>query len=363
MGAIISVKQGICMMVLYIMGSTLVLGVGSVAKQDIWVGVLLGMLFALPVLMMYARILYLHPGLDLFQILDTLFGKVLGKIITLLLVWYAFHLGSLVIRNMAEFISVVALPETPALVPVMLLCLLCIWGVKAGIEVLGRWAEFCLPILAIIIFFVVGLSMFNADVNNLRPVLHKNLMPVMEGAFSSFSFPFAETIIFMMIGFVFREKKAVYKVYMFSLLIGGTIVLIIGVRNMLVMGPNFVESTFFPSYAAVSLIDIGDFLQRIEILVSVVFMFSGFIKISVCLLAVSKGVSSLFNMKQYSQITIPLGLLMLALSLILYSNIMEMMDWAFNIYKFYAFPFQVILPLIIWTAAEVKNKKNQATTA
>lgn len=359
---VLSVKQGICVMVLFIMGSTLVLGTGGEAKQDAWIAVLLGLLYAVPVILVYSRVLYLFPEKDLFQILGIIFGQIFGKIFSVFLAWYAFHLGALVIRNFSEFISVVAMPETPAFVPVTLLCLLCIWGVKAGIEVLGRWAEFVLPILLITIFAVILLSMSLADFNNLRPVLHKNLEGVMSGSFSVFSFPFAETVIFMMVGYVFREKKSIRKVYLSSLLIGGMIVLIVVVRNVLVMGPHFISSTFFPSYIAVSLIHLGDFLQRIELLVSVVFLFAGFTKISMCLLAASKGVASIFGIDDYREIVTPIALLMIALSIILYSNIMEMMEWVFKTYKFYAFPFQVILPFIIWIFAEVKNKKLHPTS-
>ncbi len=356
---VLSSKQGICVQVLFIMGSTLVLGVGSDAKQDVWVAVLLGMLLIVPVLLIYSKILYLFPDKDLFQILESLFGKVFGKIIALLMCWYAFHLGALVIRNFSEFISVVALPETPAYVPIVMMVLLCIWGVKAGIEILGRWSELILPILLSIIVVVVILSMTLADFNNLKPVLHNNLDAVMKAGFSVFSFPFAETVVFMMVGFVFRERKSIPKVYLLSLLIGGVMVLMIAVRNMVVLGATLVNETYFPAYVAVSFINIGDFLQRIEILVSVVFLFSGFIKISICLLAASRGVASVFGIKNYREIVAPIGLLMIALSMILYSNIMEMMSWAFETYNIYAFPFQVILPLLIWIVAELKIKKRQ----
>jgi spore germination protein KB len=39
-----------------------------------------------------------------------------------------------------------------------------------------------------------------------------------------------------------------------------------------------------------------------------------------------------------------------------------MLEWANKIYKFYAFPFQVILPIIVWIAAEIKVKKTQKLT-
>jgi len=44
---------------------------------------------------------------------------------------------------------------------------------------------------------------------------------------------------------------------------------------------------------------------------------------------------------------------MMTLAIILFANILEMYDWL-DIYKYFALPFQVILPLIILAGAEIK---------
>jgi spore germination protein KB len=48
---------------------------------------------------------------------------------------------------------------------------------------------------------------------------------------------------------------------------------------------------------------------------------------------------------------------MMNFSLFIYKSIMEMFEWALDIYKYYAIPFQVILPLFIWIFAEIKSRK------
>ena len=67
----------------------------------------------------------------------------------------------------------------------------------------------------------------------------------------------------------------------------------------------------------------------------------------------------MFNLKDYRSIVIQAGLLMIYFSYIIYDNIMMMKYWAFKVYPFYAFPFQVILPIIVWILAEVKVKKSR----
>jgi spore germination protein KB len=51
---------------------------------------------------------------------------------------------------------------------------------------------------------------------------------------------------------------------------------------------------------------------------------------------------------------------MLTLALIIYKSTMEMFAFI-DIYKYYAFPFQVILPFIILVGAEIKSRAKQAS--
>lgn len=362
---IISQKQGIGIMVLFIVGSTLVLGAGSEAKQDVWLAILIAVLMAAPIFFIYARLLSIFPGKDLYEILENIFGKIPGKILSVLFIWYAFHLGSLVIRNFTEFITIVSIPETPQYIIAIFMILLCIWAVKAGIEVIGRWTAIMLPILIGVILFVSILFANMLHFENIKPVLYDGFEPVFNTAFSAFAFPFAETVIFTMVLQHLPRNSSVYKVYYWSLAIGGATILMVGVRTLLVLGSPNVSIMYFASYSSVRLINIGDFLQRIEVSVTMIFILSGFVKINMCLYAASSGIAKILNIHNYKQVVAPIGLLMMILSITIYRNSMEMFTWAVKTYKYYALPFQVILPLIIWIAAEIKvhlaKRKSKST--
>ena len=356
---VVSNRQGITMMALFIMGSTMLLGIGSEAKQDAWLAIIIAFIFIIPVMTIYARILALYPGKSLYEILNAVFGSIFGRIIALFFIWYALHLGTLILRNFQVFIKVVAFPETPEFVSVMLMGILCIWAVKEGIEVLGRFSQLVIIVLAFIIIAVVILGMKDAKFDNLRPFLYNGIKPVISSAFNTFSYPFAETVLFMAAFSFMKNKNDSYRVYYFALAIGVFFTLLVTVRNILVLGANLTDQVYFPSYTAVSLITIGEFLQRIEVTVSVVLLFAGFVKVSVCLLAAAKGVDYLFKIGNYRQIVAPVGLLMMVVSCFIFQNIMDMQEFAFKIYKYYAFPFQVILPVIIWIGAEIKAKQDK----
>jgi len=352
----ISDKEAICIYFSFIIGSTLIIGVGGDAKNDAWISGIIGVVMFIPMLLVYSRILSLFQGKDLFDILDLSLGKVIGKIVAIIYIWYAFHLGALVLRNYGEFINTVAMPETPMLVSLLSMGLVCIVAVRLGIEVLGRTTTYFIPLILFILVLVQILVIPELKLNYLKPIMGNGFTPVLKGAFEAFSFPFAESVLFIGVFSSLQTKKSPLKVYILGTLISAIIIIVTTMRNIAVLG-NMSGSFYFPSYEAVSRISIGDFIQRIEVTVSVVFMFSVYIKCSVCLLVVCKGIGKMFNLKDYRKIVIQAGLLMSYFSYTVYDNIMMMKYWAFKVYFYYAFPMQVILPVIIWIFAELKAKR------
>ena len=349
-------KEAICLFIIFVLGSSLIIGIGGDADNDAWIAIIVGLIMAIPMLLIFSRILSLYQGKDLFDILNLTFGKVIGKMITILYIWYAFHLGALVLRNFGEFTNIVAMPETPMFVTMLCLGLVCIMAVKLGIEVLGRTTTYFFPVLVFILVLVQLLVIPQLHLHYIKPILGNGLTPVLKGGFSTFSFPFAETVIFMGIFSSLKTKKSPLKVYSWGILIAAIVMIITTIRNIAVLG-NMINSYYFPSYAAVGTIKIGDFVERIEVTVSFVFVFNVFIKTSICLLVACKGFGKVLNLKDYRSIVIQMGLLMIYFSYTVYDNSMEMKNWAIRVYPFYAFPFQVILPIIIWIFAEIKARK------
>jgi len=346
-------KEAFCLIALFIMGSTLILGAGGEAKNDSWLAAIVGLIFAIPMLFIYSRLLFLFPEKDLFDILNIIFGNFFGKIISILYIWYAFHLGALVLRNFGEFMNTVTMPETPMLVSLFCMGMICVIAVNLGIEVISRFSAYVFPILIFILVFIDLLGITNIHFSNIKPFLGNGITPVLKGGFLSFSFPFAESVLFLGVFFSLKTKKSPLKIYLSGVIFAGVICISLTARNILVLG-EFREKLYFPSYAAVSRINIGDFLQRMEGSVALVLLLGVFIKTSICLFVACKGISKLFNLNHYSSITIQVGLLMIYFSRTVFDSTMEMQNWAFKVYRYYAFPFQVIIPIFIWIFAEVK---------
>lgn len=350
----ISSKQGLSILIMYTLGSSIVMSPWKGAGNDGWISVSIAMIMMLPMVIMYSRILVIFPGKDLFDLQQEVFGKIMGKITSLFFVWFAFHIGALIIREFAEFIIVVNLPETPLSFIVIIMGIFCIWIVKGGIEVVGRYATFVMPLLIIAIVMVSLLLIPKMDFNNIRPVLYNGISPVLNSATTVFAFPFAEIVLFIIVFNSLKTKTKIFKMHILNIIIAGCIMIFYNIRENMILGNKLVSYLYFPSYSVTRLVNIKNFIDRIEVTVGAAMLIGIFIKASICLYVASIGFAKTFKIENYRQIVAPIGLLMIIVSIFVYKNTMEMFEWATEDFKYYIIPFSIVLPLITLIAAEFK---------
>lgn len=351
---VISEKQGICLITLFIVAETFVLARGVEANQDSWLAIIFGMVISVPFMLIFARLHRLYPQKDLFDINEYVLGKVLGKIISFLLICYVAVNMMSVMSVFNNFINVVSLDDTPMAIPYIVLTLLCIYGVRAGVEVMARWTEFFLPLIIIGLIIGIILLIPKMHLKNLQPILSEGAKPVIEGGILTFLFPLSETIAFIMIFTSLKNNISFKRTYIYGLILGGSLLLILSITEVLVIGVNQTSIYYFPGYQTFTRLSIGEVVQRLEIISGATFILGGFIKISVLLLAVSRGIAKIFNLDDYRLIVTPTGLLIANVSYIFYESTMFMFEWIADFWGYFAFPFQFIIPIIIYIVAEVK---------
>lgn len=355
---IISDKETIAIFAIFLLGDVLVIGTSHESGQDAWISILIALVMFIPLILTYARIVYLYPEKNLYDIATDIFGNFIGKVITFVYVIYAILLGALIIRIFSEFISIVTMPETPQIVIQIFLLVFCAWMVKSGTEALGRWSKFILPIVIIVILTTTSIALKDMHFSYLKPVGGSGLSNIMTGAFTAFSYPFAESIFVLPLFSSVKKSENSKKIFIIGTIIGTILLLVAYLRNMCILGPTSYKMHIFPSYTAISVISLGEFFTRIEVLVGLLFLLCGYVKLSVCLFDAAIGMVKIFNLENYKSMAYPVGLLTLTLAMTINKNAVEFFSWE-KIYKFVSFPYQVLLPLVILAGAEIKNFLNK----
>lgn len=357
----ISMRQAFCIIAIFIWGSSVVMGGSSEAGQDSWLSLLLAFAIAVPLLVVYGRLMRLYPEKNIFDILLIVFGKIAGSIIILLISWYALHLCSVVLCNFSQFIEIVAMPETPQLPLLIVMLAVTTYLAMSGVETLGRWAVVSFPVVIAVVIGTIIMAMHHMDFSNILPVMSHKFSQIADGSLKVFSFPFAETVLFLGVADAVKKQTNPYKLYVYATAFGALILLLVMLRNIELLG-SLAQIEYFPSYIAARIIDLGDVLTRIEGTISMNFIISGVTKITVCLLVAAKGAAYLLRVSNYRRILIPVSALSLALSTTLYSSAMQMFGFI-SVYPYYAMPFQVFIPIVVWLLAEIKVKRQKKLAA
>lgn len=348
---VISGRQTIAILIAFLFGSSAMLGINTDMKQCSWISLLVGIAFMIPLALIYARILQLHPGMGWYEIMELSLGKVVGKLVAALYVWYALHLTALVLKNFSEFISISNLTETPQIPLMIVIMLVAVYLAKSGMETLGKWALIVVSMVIIVVVFTISTTLKNGELTNLQPVMEHGVPLLLQSGYSILTFPMAEMVLFLPLASAVKKQDSPYKMFLYALAGGGILLLGIILRNICCMGALLYSNDYFSSYVSARIIGIGDFFTRLEGFLSVNFILVGVIKITVCIVAAAKGLASIFTIKEDRTFYMPFGLAGVALATVLYQNTMEMINFL-KPYSIYAIPFQIIFPIIVWIAAE-----------
>ncbi|MFC3884489.1 GerAB/ArcD/ProY family transporter [Bacillus songklensis] len=357
----ISAYQLFVLMLLFELGSALLVPLAIEAKQDAWLAILLGMAGGFFLFLVYHRLYQYYPDILPTEYAQKIMGKVFGRVLAFLYILAFAYLGARVLRDFGEMLVTFAYPDTPLFIVNALLMLVIIYSVRKGIEVLARAGEllfvlmYLLAITGFILIVVSGLI----DMNNLKPVLEEGISPVMKVVFTqTLYFPFGEAIVFAMILPYLNNPKKAKITGLFALGLSGINLALAMAINIGVLGVDLTSRSQFPLLSTIQTIQVADFLERLDVYFMLALVIGGFFKISVFFYAAVTGIASLFSIKETSRLTYPIGLVILFLSITMASNFPEHIQEGLEVVTLFVhLPFQVIIPVLLLVVAFFKNRK------
>ncbi len=352
----ISVPEYYALICVMVFGVALVFTPTLQAKNLAWLAILVGTGEGLVLYALFSTLYLRHPGKTLIEINELVFGKSIGKLISLSYLWYFTHLASLNLISYGDFFHMLY-PETPLFVLLLLMTVVCIAVLRAGISVLTRCGLILVPI---ILFFYISdtfLLIRDMDLNNLLPFRNVTLQDFLCASHAVGTVQFGELIVLLMITPFLTDTTAV-KSGKYALLLAALLLAQAAARNTAVLGV-LKDILVYPTFHVLQLINIADILTRLEIIIVINFFYIGFIKISVIYYAAVKGTAQLLRMRTYRPLLIPFGVLIIILAFLNFDSSQENFIFACSIYPYYALPFQLFFPLAALLLSWRKNKKKK----
>ncbi|WP_367387161.1 spore germination protein [Bacillus vallismortis] len=359
----ISIRQLFVMIIIFELGSSLLITPGTIAGRDAWIAVLLGCAGGLFLFYLYQGIYQCYPDFSPKEYMDDMLGTTLSWIFSFLYILYFAYIAARVLRDFGEMLLTFAYHDTPIIIVNALLIVVSIYAVRKGIEVLARSAEllfgamYLLGALGLVLLIVSG----SVEPQNLKPVLADGVYPIVHSVFTQTMYvPFGEVVLFVMIFPYLSDRKGVKKTGMLAMIISGLVVTLTVAINISVLDVDLTLRSQFPLLSTIQTIKVEEFLDRLDVLFMLALIIGGFFKVSLYLYAVVVGASTLFKEKNPSQLAYPMGFGILVLSITIATNFSEHLNEGLNVVPLYIhLPFQFLFPLFLFILAVWKKKRRE----
>lgn len=347
----ISSLQLFSMMMLFEFGSATVIGLGTEARQSSWVVVLLGMLLYLPVFYVICS-LYKKETTSFPQLLSSVLGKHLGLVITFLYGLYFFYIGARVLRDFNELLLLTSLQGTPAFfVSLMMMSAVC-YACILKIEVIARASSLLFFVFLIFLAVGFGLIFFSQilDPRHLLPLLEPNgINTIWHATFPTVvTFPFGEMIVLFCYAHYLKKPSRVKKTGIVALIVSAVILSSIEMINMSALGPYIARIASIPLLVTFQLVNIGDIIQRMDVIVIAILMIGGFVKITLFMYAAVLCFKEIYRVEEETKLIIPLGIATVALGHFMANTYIRHLQIGLEIIPMYVhIPAQIIIPLLL----------------
>jgi spore germination protein KB len=169
-------------------------------------------------------------------------------------------------------------------------------------------------------------------------------------------FPFGEIFVFSMFLPYLNRHELTKKAWLSAIISSGLILTYTTSLNITVLGAEEVERSTFPLLSTVGKVNIFGFIQRLDAIAVFTFFITSFFKVSILFYGAVIGIADLFKLKNYQQIILPIGIIIVFLSMIIASNFAEHIEEGLNIAPYYIHSiFLLIIPLLMLVVVMIRK--------
>lgn len=353
----LSVIQLFALMFIFEMGTALVVSYGTNARKDAWLAILLALCGGIVLFYIFHFLYRQYPNLLFTGYIRELFGKYLGWIVGLLYCLHFLYICGRNVRELGDLLVSSTLSETPLLAINLTLVLVICYVIHLGIEVVGRTAEVFMVVLLLLgaagNFFVLVSG--DVDFYQIRPFLERGWKPIFTTAFPHLLiFPFGEMIAFTMLLPYLNRPQLAKRAWLAAMISSGMILSWTVLLNTSVLGVDVMQRSVFPTLTAVGKVNLFDFIERLDAIVVFTLLITVFFKASIYLYAAVLGIADLFKLKTYRQILLPIGTIVIFLSLAMASSFSEQGEEGF-LNHYLSLALLIVVPMLMLVVSVIRN--------
>ncbi|MGE6753523.1 GerAB/ArcD/ProY family transporter [Rossellomorea sp. NPDC071047] len=352
------------MMLLFLTGSTIVIGLNFTAMEDSILATGMEIAFGIILFYFYYLIVKRSLWLEFIPLLEMGFGSFLSKILAVVFSFYFLYIAGRVINDFAFFTTQILYPDAPnwvASIPFLLIVGYC---TMLGIETIARSAvilSFC-SFIILVFLWLLGFLSEEFHTQYLFPLFSQGWEPLKKMIFpTGLTFPYGELVVFLVLLPSIAGKEKLQKIVWIPIVIAGLIVMITMEMVIGILHAPFANTYYFPFVKAMELVTYLGIVEHLEIFTYLLLIGGGFMKVSIFLYAAQVVLTQLLKLKQKSWHVLLFMVAIYLLSLHRSDNIAEHLYVGLKLVPYYLhIPVQFVIPLILGGMVFWKSRKGKA---
>ncbi|MBN8193328.1 endospore germination permease [Bacillus sp. NTK074B] len=357
----ISLLELCTMMLLFLIGSTVVVGLNFSAMEDSFWAILIEMGFGTLLFYSYLILLKRSEWKEFVPLLEMGFGSVFSKVLAVLFSFYFLYIAARVMNDFAFFTTQVLFPDAPnwiASIPFLIVIGYCI---ILGFEAIARSAVILsfFSIVTLVALWLLGFFSAEFQGRFLMPLFSHGWKPLWKMIFPiGLTFPYGELVVFLVFIPLTVKKGQLITFAWIPIVLAGLIIIVTMELVIGILHAPFANTYYFPFVKAMEMISYLGVLEHLEIFTYLLLIGGGFIKISVFIYAARIVLTQLFTMKHKNWHVLLLLSIVYILSLHRSRDIEEHLYVGLNLVPYYLhIPFQFILPFLLGVVVFWKTRK------
>lgn len=333
-----------------------------ISKQDGWITVLFSTAVTVLFVFIIGDICRQSNGKPLLEWLESRLGKVLSTLIGLTLCGYYLITAASIVRQFSSYLSEQLLMTTPLLVLASIIALVAVYMAAQGIESMAR-VHF---IVMVFFMFFVGLNVLllwgQFDWKQFLPAFDNEPIRYAASGFMPLGWLSEVAVILLLLPYLKKTSSAA-KIALWGTIVSGLLITLVTAVTITVFGTKIIGVLSYPAFAAVGTIEIGQFVERVDVLLISAWLASMFAKVSVFMFGFFQLFSQTFKIKAHVSLYVAGAALVVATAIYSWPSNVAVAEYSYITLSIYFLLNNYTVCFLIWCGLRLTRHKTKPKEA
>lgn len=348
-------------LILVIILNEIVLNVPTTIILSTHSGITINLIFiialAIAFTLLICKLFKPFPGKDILDVSEYVGGKILKTIIGILFILFFIFLSSLSVRYLANSIKVIYFANSPLVFILLFFLIPALFINKFGLKAISGVNLIFMPLFLVSFIFLMFSAYEHFTIERLFPILGNGFLETfIEGSTNIYAFTGLAFLYFMPA--LLKDSKDFKKVSIISIIISAFF-LFVSTLSLIMAFPAITSTDETLSiYLLTRLVEIGDFLERLDALFVFIWVISLISLLSLFFFFIFQIFKKISKIEDSKVLIWPLGLIILGNCLV-FGNLSTLKFLARIIYKYSTLILIFGIAFIVLIVANIKYKKTR----